>query len=868
MLTSTAWADSGASDLDVVKGNVQGTINGSFDANEYIAGGPFNILDGFGNTVGTFEIQTYRNGDGSIEEIQFLFDITDISVNADEDEIRIRFDSDHSHTTVNDSPDETDRTVRVIRQISGGGTDQVLISRMDTSLPGTTIEALDAGNWTISSNAMAWEAEVKLDSSDLGLGYIPNIFGMHIQVIRSASPTTIDDSTGTYPPSIATTTIGSWANIRTRNPINYALVLDRSGSMDDSIDGTTNDFERWNSAIIASEIFTQLFHAFSTSFDDRIGVLTFTASSAGASGCAEDTPDVALTSDPDFDLLRNIIVNDYVSNQIGDLLPENCTPIKDALNTAFDESNDHAGADNIILLLSDGFHNVPSTDYNERAYDFNGSNQADFEVNTVALESETDTDADTGLLHDISQEFQGQSAIYHDATSKAEMVDAFADILTDRLYVNRTSVDGSGQFTVNGDEPNLLVMLVWHGTIAGERNFRLKPPSTVALTPALGDATYTAAQYQHHRNTTAGRAYEVAYYRVNNPEPGTWTIWQEGADVALIADNNLALFDPTIYARFHAKGVGDDILLTASLKEEGKPIVAPDAAVTVTVSRPDEGLGTFVSTTQLNCRLIEPTLPPVDKVVSAIVPGNPDLKTGPYLNMHKLVSFKQPVASTSDTQQVIADQLPLHMVKLNTLFDSCGKTGFNRSNNVLQLYDDGTHGDAVANDGIHSLRYANANKEGTYIFDFDANGKAPSGSEFSRIRKFSYHKSVNVFTLTTLVGERVLFNNDNIITKEYYVIPQDKAGEYLGPGHVSDIAFHIAGAEPIGKVNDYANGIYTQIVQYDPKQGEPKVIPVVQGQPVVGKGGDCQYPLWLWIMILGGIFLIFLLLLCCLTRRR
>lgn len=867
---SKILADSGASDIDAAKRNVLGVIDGTVDANEYVSGGPFSLLDGVGTPVGTYEIQTYRNALGSIEEIQFFFSITDVSDNPDIDEIRIRFDSDHSHSTINGNPDESDRTVRIIRNVSGGGgVGDVLIAQMDTSLPGTTLSNLNAANWNIVGASNPWTAEVKLDSSDLGLGYIPNLMGMHINVIRSSSPSSIDDSPANYPQNILSTSIAQWANIKTRDPMNYALVLDRSGSMDDSIDGTSNNFERWNSAIIASEIFTQLFHTFSGNFDDRIGVLTFTSDLPYYSGCGND--DVVLTSGANFDVLNTIVVDDYVVNQIGGAVPANCTPIKGALNHTFDEINDHVDADNIILLLSDGFHNSPSSNYTDTVYDYNTSIQADFEVNTVALESETDTNADTGLLHDISLDFDGQSAIYHDATSKAEVIDSFADILTDRLYVNRTAVNNlTGQFTVNGDEPNLTVMLVWLTTVMDPRNFRLKPPSTNAITPSLGDASYPTAIYHQHRNTTAGLEYEVAYYQIDNPELGSWTIWQEAADSPLIADNNLALFDPNVYARFNAKRSGENILLTAPLKEAGNPMLAPDANVTVKVSRPDEGIGTVLSTLQFDCRIAEPSLPNIDIIRSAIVTGRNKLNSTQFLDLTKLALFNQK-ASSSGTVKV-GDQLPLHMQKLDALFNVCEKVGFNRSDNSLQLYDDGSHGDVVANDGIHSLLLTDTDKEGTYIFDFEAKGNTPSGSEFSRVRKFSYHKSVNVFNFGTLIGDRILFEEGDLVTREYYVLPLSASKEYLGPGHLSEVNYYVDNSKPLGSVNDYLNGYYSQIVQYQKSQGEPTVAVVVQGKPILPKNEPPKpvqkHSDLFWIVLFIALILLLLLFLCYRSKKQ
>ncbi|MBN1351000.1 M6 family metalloprotease domain-containing protein [candidate division KSB1 bacterium] len=55
----------------------------------------------------------------------------------------------------------------------------------------------------------------------------------------------------------------------------------------------------------------------------------------------------------------------------------------------------------------------------------------------------------------------------------------------------------------------------------------------------------------------------------------------------------------------------------------------------------------------------------------------------------------------------------------------------------LVLYDDGTHGDDAANDGVYANYYRNTSKDGSYNFTITATGIAPGGGQFSRIGKIS-----------------------------------------------------------------------------------------------------------------------------------
>lgn len=54
------------------------------------------------------------------------------------------------------------------------------------------------------------------------------------------------------------------------------------------------------------------------------------------------------------------------------------------------------------------------------------------------------------------------------------------------------------------------------------------------------------------------------------------------------------------------------------------------------------------------------------------------------------------------------------------------------SGDVFQLYDDGTHGDGQANDGIYGHIYADTSNSGSYIFNFDAEGSTNDGYAFTR----------------------------------------------------------------------------------------------------------------------------------------
>jgi hypothetical protein len=201
------------------------------------------------------------------------------------------------------------------------------------------------------------------------------------------------------------------------------------------------------------------------------------------------------------------------------------------------------------------------------------------------------------------------------------------------------------------------------------------------------------------------------------------------------------------------------------------------------------------------------------------------------------------------------------------LLNGCKKAGLARSDDSLKLLDDGTQGDVTAKDGIYTLRFTNTQFEGSYIFRFNASGTTAAGDAFARTKRQAEYVRVNVDPDNTTVDTRILGQSGTIVTMEYSVIPRDKSGAYLGPGHLEDIKFLVSGAQLVGGVRDYNNGIYAQIVRYDTRRGNPKVVPVVQDQPVGGLrgkgqlGGGWNKSPWIVAAILAALVLLLLLLL-------
>ncbi|MFX0167662.1 MAG: choice-of-anchor X domain-containing protein [Promethearchaeota archaeon] len=138
----------------------------------------------------------------------------------------------------------------------------------------------------------------------------------------------------------------------------------------------------------------------------------------------------------------------------------------------------------------------------------------------------------------------------------------------------------------------------------------------------------------------------------------------------------------------------------------------------------------------------------------------------------------------------------------------------------FQLYDDGTHGDAKTADGIYTNMFSDTDKEGYYSFYFHATGKTPKGNFFERemiIQKFlkatfsPEHSTVEIVPIKIDKGVQRI---------QVVVVPKDAYGNYIGLGYSGKITIKTTWGKAIGKLQDNLDGSYTQ--EFDiPKSVSP-----------------------------------------------
>ncbi len=490
-------------------------------------------------------------------------------------------------------------------------------------------------------------------------------------------------------------------------------------------------------------------------------------------------------------LLTDASKTTAVDTTIPGLTAQGSTPLLAGMDSAIGMFGTESNKS--IVLLSDGYHNCPSVvDATDPDVDALVTllNTGEIKVFTIGFGRPTDVDhpllerlaADTGgEFHDVTT-FAFNPATWDPAT---DLQATYKSILVDSLGLE-TAADPMGvirggetvvrNVRINEHDKCVSIFLSWVTSQPNRLGLKVKT-SDGAYIPITATAATPGIHY-HAGNTYKILTVDESFLRARGKVgPTPWKIEidagrmssneSENYQYSVILNSNLKMatgFDKTTY------GTGDSITLTAKITEAGRPVTGL-SNVKVAVARPGESLGNWYAANKVTAENIEQ------------IPEKKDNETLSLLQRKTLY---------------LTDILKLSLAG-----------AFSPA--TTRLYDDGSHGDALADDGIYTNRYIDTVKEGTYSFFFQAGGGTVMGNFFDREDLVEKYLGVNVdpdhfrFEVIPLgVGDVQRFR----VT----VTPMDALGNYLGPRFSRKIKLSATNSKFIGAIEDNLEGGYSQVL--------------------------------------------------------
>jgi hypothetical protein len=548
-------------------------------------------------------------------------------------------------------------------------------------------------------------------------------------------------------------------------PSEAVLVLDTSGSMGWRDDGS----------LAAHPTESRLYKAGQalSSFLDRFNLRNPTNASFGlvrfpnaAEECPSSETVIALTP------LNEATRYDAIANVIPSLVAGGITPMADGMTRAAGLLSP-AATKQMLLLVSDGHHNCPSTA-------FPGGFVAGFSDPIYTIGIGTAVEVNLPQLDSIATTTGGD---YRNATTTTHLnLMSWLKTIIQSLFGLEAENDPAGvlearktarhESWITKHDNDIAFDISWATPKAGYIDFQLHTPEGDVITPER--AKTTAGITHISRDTYQIYFLEEPFLRTirrtgrwflelsgKHMEPGT----REPYHYSVLMNSTLKMGVELNRQKYNA---GDPIALQVTVRDQGKAIPTDLA---MTLYSPQQSLGNWMAKH------------PIDM---ADLKEKPNIKNGDTVSdlLRKALVLsddrKNPFPSTQD-------------------------------HSSRSLYDDGTHGDLVPGDHVYTHVLTDTQVPGTYSFEIVARGKTSSGEPFRRARVLQRRLAVrataddSILELKKLAAE--LTNADSY---EVILTPKDALGNYLGPGFADRITFSVDGAVFTNAVQDRLDGSYTQ----------------------------------------------------------
>ncbi len=540
-------------------------------------------------------------------------------------------------------------------------------------------------------------------------------------------------------------------------PTDVMLVLDYSGSMNRSNDAGQT---RWVSATEAANLFNAVYGtlAQTNGLDDRIGLVRFWATGPG--GVVNETEVTAPLATPDASAPLVTASAPTWGNQ---------TPIGSGVLTAANAlgAGGSSWRSRIALLLTDGQENVAPDIEEIRTASAGSPNfvpsveddpQDGLRIHSCAFG--TAADIDTASIEALAEGTDGDKSyggVFHATSSTADPFAAFAlkeqllSMLADSMTAELIGpFDSSVTIEPGVDE---VVLLVTDAVAFGVT----PPPEHTGAIPAT--------------QTQPG----VAWLRVTDPTPGTWTLTGFAPSSTVRA---FAVVDLTLRASFRigstGVGVGLPLPLFADIHEGGVPISG--ARVTARIEGPDESVGQLLAT---QATAVRKTTGPMATAVASTAP------------------------TAARTGSVQAEPIALRSELLTALTKGRG-FGLRRFTRTITLHETAP--------GSYGATWNSTHAEGTYTVYFHAEGTTRDGRPFQRDYVSSRYlvpapdpglSVVSWAQLTPALWQAIL-------------TPRTAAGRLLGPGVAGLLKLQTSTGQAV-EVQDREDGSYAVQIR-DAKQ--------------------------------------------------
>ncbi len=524
------------------------------------------------------------------------------------------------------------------------------------------------------------------------------------------------------------------------------VLLDGSGSM--LREG------KWQAAVDASALLVSLLGALADpAYEDRYGVVVFRCTGAGED-CVPLPGGLRPVSEhlaPD-DLEALAPVAAYL------------TPIGPGLESAVGELDLASRAtpfvSRSIVLLSDGKHNCGVDPLDVELPE-------DVTVHAVGLGSDA---IEPETIRDLAAATGGS---YRLAPTPSDLADFFIQLAVDLSWkLQDVPVDGD---RVPVDEPTAAFFALWDDP-ASTVSFALDPPGDGPfVSPSSLDA-YPPMECEFHAPAAGERHAYYVCEGIPSELLGEWRFAELLEDGTRVAPEDLRLktvVDPRVVAEYAiAAGdhrTGDPLVLTAVVTRDGRPLTGLARVWAEPVRIPGEDLGSAMRRTR--------RLP------------------GTHAELRR---------RGTGTAKILPGGTIGHLLKDAPRFPDPAT----RMAESIALRDDGRGFDARPGDGVYTGAFLATKYEGTYTFEFRAQGKLDGrkfarGTTRSEYVKFEADPTTSRFeVVATAVDPKSQLSRTSI-----RVAPRGRSGGSLGPGRGHRIRIRPA-AGTAGALHDLGDGSY------------------------------------------------------------